>query len=69
MSVVAVLALCVALRLVVVGVVLVVGLGHAVHRCPALGVPVRVSIAAAGVLVAAADGGAYDTTVPRRAIE
>ncbi|MFD4578152.1 hypothetical protein ACFWNK_38390 [Streptomyces sp. NPDC058417] len=58
MSAVAALVLCLVLLLAVVGAVLVVGLGYVVHRRPALGVPVGVSVAAAGVLVAAVFGGA-----------
>ncbi|MGW5330711.1 hypothetical protein [Streptomyces sp. NPDC004014] len=56
MSVITVLVLFVALLLVLVGLALVVGLGYAVHRRPALAVPVGIAVTAAGVLVGAAVG-------------
>nr|WP_031942407.1 hypothetical protein [Streptomyces rochei]BAP15796.1 hypothetical protein [Streptomyces rochei] len=50
------LVLCVALLMILVGLAAVVGLGYAVHRRPALAVPVGVALTGAGVLVAAAIG-------------
>jgi hypothetical protein len=55
-SAITVLVLLLALLLVVVGLALVVVLGYAVHRRPALAQPIGIAIAAAGVLVAGAVG-------------
>ncbi|MGW4271617.1 hypothetical protein ACWEGQ_04465 [Streptomyces seoulensis] len=50
MSVTAMLVLSVVVLAAVFGLALVVGLGYAVHRRPALAEPVTVALTAAGVL-------------------